>query len=87
MEWGHTEPSGPHPGSGHLATISAVKVMSAVLVGVAETCLRVAELLLLGGFGAPSSDKITVLHHFTVSQWVPGGNPLWSYQRYHFKVP
>lgn len=41
MEWGHTEPAGPHPGSGHrydLATVSAVKVMSAVLVGVAETC-------------------------------------------------
>lgn len=31
-----------------------------------------AELLLLGGFGAPSSDKIAVLHHFTVSRWVGG---------------
>lgn len=41
MEWGHTEPLGPHPGSGHrrdLATISAVKVMSAVLEGVAKAC-------------------------------------------------
>lgn len=39
MEWGHTGPPGPLPGSGSrrdLATISAVKTMSAVLVGVAE---------------------------------------------------
>lgn len=35
--------------------------------------LRAAELLLLGGFGAPNSDKMAVLHHFTVSQWVSGG--------------
>lgn len=50
--------------------------------------LRAAELLLLGGFGAPNSDKMAVLHHFTVSRWVSGGGvPHWSYQRYHFRAP
>lgn len=35
--------------------------------------LRATELLLLGGFGIPSFDKIVTSHHFAASWQVPDG--------------